>query len=709
MSTRRHFLQILPLGSGAVLAACGGSSGTADAQVTETQAAGVGERELAPLPSPAPAPPLTAEPAPTPAPAPDTPGDPRIAFEAIAPDRLVEFTSFHKDSRYERFRKLRVLSGSSAKVRVQAYNLASGGSFNTFNGATYSLLIDGVTRATVNPPAGASEAEFTVDLTQIPAGWRRLGLDGLTGGECCPAWWVFVKKGTVTPQTTTPVVRGTYELVMHGGTKHMWALAPGVYAPMPRPLKPRVYTSFSTALRRSDLHCSQVVPLRFGDVHRPNVNSDGILSSYDVQPYFWTDFIAEVPKVPLLDGERGVGTVCMVTHVTLGTAAPPNTGPRNNIYFCDPWRVGKITPEGKITTLAGYRHAGTLSHWEDPANVELIGDWSAVPAARRGFHELWGMAWDERTLAINESAAPIPVEDNQQPHLVGPTMFLADSQRNRICKLEFSASSHGTPPRITEFIANIADPWDVVYANASIYVSERQAHRITQYDATTGAFVRVVVQGAALALIDRHREVVRQGSLVQLQAQTCVAPEGLYLMDGWLYWSSKAQGQVKRVRLSDGVVETVCGVPMDDNSKFVKLVVGDGTFGPKGTVFTWTWSNAQMGLPTSRLPDGTRWTWEDQQGGAGNFAQFVYATAGAVGQGRLVSGGANEGLLVISRRLSGEGPPSAAAVRGAQEYQSRGLHLLHGHAGFGFYGLPLPWGLSSDIDAFLQAQGHSRL
>jgi len=593
-------------------------------------------------------------------------------------------------------------------LRIQAYNLASGGSFNTFKSDEYTLLVDGKPASTLTGVAGKSSAAFDLDLTPLQPGWRRLDIAGLTGGETCPTWWVFVKRGNVGPQSVTPVVRGTYEMIQSGVGLNVWALAPGAYAPTPRPMQPRTFTPFSTALPRSELHCAHLVPLRWGDVHRPNRNVDGIQSSYDVQPYFWSDLVALKPRVPLLDGPRGVGTVCMVTHVEIGKAAPPNTGPRNNTYFCDPWRVGKISADGTITTLAGYRHAGMLTHWEDPADVELVGDWSSVPAARRGFHELWGMAWDERTLAINEAAAPIASEDNQQPHLVGPTMFLADTQRNRICKLEFSATRHGVPPRITEFITNIQDPWDVVYANGLLYVTERLSHRIAQYDATTGAYQRTLVQGAALATVDRNRELVRQGTLAQMQAQPCVAPEGLYLMDGWLYWASKAQGQVRRVRLSDGVMETVCSVPMDDNTKFVKLAIGDGTFGPRGTVFTWTWSNAQMGLPASRLPDGTRWSWEDQRGGAGNFAQFVYATAGAVGQGRLITCGANEGVLVISKRLPNEGPPSAAAARGGAEFQARGLHLLHGQNGFGFYGLPLPWGASPDIAAYLESQGHVR-
>jgi len=50
---------------------------------------------------------------------------------------------------------------------------------------------------------------------------------------------------------------------------------------------------------------------------------------------------------------------------------------------------------------------------------------------------------------------------------------------------------------------------------------------------------------------------------------------------------------------------------------------------------------------------------------------------------------------------------SAAAVRGRTEYQRKALNLIHGADGFGYYGIPLPWGESADIDAFLLEQGHT--
>ncbi len=64
-----------------------------------------------------------------------------------------------------------------------------------------------------------------------------------------------------------------------------------------------------------------------------------------------------------------------------------------------------------------------------------MSDWSAIPEERRGFHELWGLAWDPRTLGTNPSVAPIGCE---QPNVVDPVAFVADRQNKRICKLGFS-------------------------------------------------------------------------------------------------------------------------------------------------------------------------------------------------------------------------------------------------------------------------------
>ncbi len=673
----------------------------------------------APPPAPTPTPTTPSPPSPPADPeAPSVSVDSRVVLQQLNLASLVIFKTYHQDSRYERYRRLLVFRGDRATVAFHGYSLVGGGVPQQLQGSRYQLLVDGQVASSVSVAAGAREATFEVDLTAISAGWHKLEIGGLTGTETSPTWFAYKVGATATASAEeyVPVVRGTYELTQRTDAMHAYALAPSRYSPTARPLGRREYPFFASVLPRREMNCSQLVPMRFGDVHRPNVNQDGILSTFDVQPYFWDDMVRPMPRLALLDGPRGVGTLSMTTHVELGRAAP-NGVPRNNLYVCDPWRVSKVSEDGTIKTLVGYRHRSMPSYWQEPARVDLVGDWSTIPPDRRGFHELWGMAWDERTLGINESAAPIAAEGGEKPHLTGPTMFVTDSQHNRVCKIEFSATSHATEPRVTEFITASQDAWDIVYSAGVIYVSERTAHRIAAYDASTGVYLRTVVQGPALATVTRSRFVQRNASLATIQAEDCVAPEGLYKLadDPWLYYGSVAMAQVHRVHLATGEVQLVCDVPTNGNSNYFKIAVSDGTFGPRGTVFVWSWQNGQYGWPFTWLPLGStytngrqEWKWYEEAQVAGQWGGFVYATAGAVGQGRLVCGGANEGLQVISRRLAGDRVRSLASDRGGREFKSRGLNLLHGENGFGFYGLPLPWGVSANLDAFLDLQGHTR-
>jgi len=673
-----------------------------------------------PAPAPQPVPPPANPPSPAPTPVPPPSSDEAPVIQPVNLSRTVLIGMWSDGGRYERFRHLEVLRGPMAEVKLRGMDFVAGGQMVPLLADEYTLLLDGVEVARTQPPA-----PFRFPLEGIADGWHRLDVLGLADGETAPSWWVYVLQSTAPADPAfTPVVKGTYEVVSDG--RAAYVLAPGAYAPTPRPLPKRLGVPFDSPRNQRGLNCRQIVPVRVGDTHRPCVSPDGVVSAFDQQSYFWHSMVGKFPGVPLLDGPRGVGTVTMLTHVEVGQATTADGALMGNLYFCDPWRFGKVSATGEITTLAGYRHKGLPGQWSTvrdlaSANLELVGDWSSVPEDRRGFRELWGAAWDQRTLVLDESAAPIPSEGDRKPHLVGPTLFLADTQNNRVCRLTFSPTSHG-PAKVDEFLTGLGDPWDVVCENGVLYVSERSDHRIVAYDATSGRMLRVLCEGQPLAHVDINRFVKRHAPDDLIQQQACVAPEGLYKLPGdqWLYFGSVAMKQVRRVHVETGEVQVMLTRTTDGNSAFYKIAVSDGTFGPRGTIFVWSWSNAQYGFPFTWLPeDGPRferwsgpsqhWSWYEQDGGAGQWAQFVYATAGAVRNGLLVCGGAGEGLMVISAKDAADQAPTDAVKRGAKEYRDRCLHLLHGHNGFGFYGLALPWGESEDIDAFLRHHGHVRL
>ena len=84
-----------------------------------------------------------------------------------------------------------------------------------------------------------------------------------------------------------------------------------------------------------------------------------------------------------------------------------------------------------------------------------------------------------------------------------------------------------------------------------------------------------------------------------------------------------------------------------------------------------------------------------------------YASAVGIGHGRMLFGTAEEGLHVVSKALDTDPVIDAAQYKaGMDQWQARGYGLTHGPGGYGFYGLPLPWGATPEIDYFLRANLH---
>jgi hypothetical protein len=613
--------------------------------------------------------------------------------------RMVMFRLYFEGGRYERYQRLVLLEGSTATLEFYGYDWTNNGNPRALQASTYRLLVDGVERATVDVPSATNTAQFTLDLGPISEGWHEFDIVGATG-ETCPQMWAYVQKGaSPVNRDWMPVSLGTYGLVFDTNGRHFSGTVPTRFLPTVIHLTARETPAFSEALSRPDLVQTRLVPIRQDDDHRPNLTRAGLMTTFNTQSYFWADFTAAKPRVPQLDGPRGQGTVAMATHLQVG---------RRGTYFCDPWRVGVVQSDGIVKTLAGYRHKPTPSFFSGEQELELVGDWSAIPEARRGFHELWGLAWDPRTLGTNPGA---PLIGGEEPHTVGPRAFVADTQNNRIVSLRFSPTSRDAPPVVTEFITGINDPWDCVCdADGVLYVSERLSHRIVAYNASTGALIRVVVSGPNMSGINGSRQPFRRNPLATVQAQTCVGPEGLYLQDGWLYFGTRAMEQVKRINLASGEIQVVANVLCDDNSLYMKIAVSDGTFGPRGTVFVAAWSVINYGYPQAYLPNGRPWDYVAGNGEPGLPWGFSsYPTAVAVANGRMIQASVNDGLLQLSRKLAGDAYLNRDRYfNGRRLWKDRGFKLLYGDDGWGYYGLPLPWGQHADIDYMLESNGHRR-
>jgi hypothetical protein len=288
-------------------------------------------------------------------------------------------------------------------------------------------------------------------------------------------------------------------------------------------------------------------------------------------------------------------------------------------------------------------------------------------------------------------------------------MLVANTQGNVVQALDFPARTHG-PAKVTTWFKG-ADPWDVVGPwNGSYFVSERGAHRVLQLD-EYGKIERVVLQGAPLSKVDVNRFVIRLAPITDIQAQSVVGPEGLALMDDWLYVASQAMGQVIRVHLVTGERQVVKNYSSDHNY-FLKIAVSDGSFGPRHTLFITSWTVGRFGLPAAFLPDGTNWPLSTYagatvkpRGAGGNWDGFSYNGAVGVGSGRLIGGGAGEGVWELT--LANQPPLNGTLYQaGRRQWRDRGYWLTHSEGGFGHYGLPLPWGETPEIDYYLQCHGH---
>jgi hypothetical protein len=715
MTTRREFVACLSFTT-AFLASCGGGGASgADGGALPTG--------VSPTPPPPPSPP---PPSPSPAPSPgplDPPTDPVPAPPSpginarwinTASALLIEggFVS----SRYERSQRVAIWSESGVRlVEVIRYDFASGGARVPLQAATYRLRINGVLHSTV--ARTADSVFFEVNQDALPEGWHWLDVEGAPGETTIPLP-IYRRRGErAVPQTQMPILTVSQEMMFplqgvheeriltmpaaESSTIH-FGMVPARFEPTVQSLLPRECPPVTTAVSSSDLVCTQVVPCRKSDLHRPTITADGVMTTAGMQCYHFYDFVAASPQFPLLDGPRGRGTVAGAAHLQVGRGG--------KIYGVDPWRMFRIDADGTVVTLAGWRQRTPMANYTGPQNLELVGDWSSIPASRHGFHEAWGMAWDERTLTVNESAPPIPSEGNEKPHQTGPVAFISDTQNNRILRIEFSATSRSAPPKVTEFITGLGDPWDCVYSQGVLYVSERTRHRIAAFNATTGAFIRTVISGADLGFVSPQRwPTLNPGvTLEAARAQPCVLPEGLYLRGRSLYFGSRVMEQVREINLDTGTIVRRQNIYCDGNSFYAKIAVSDGTFGPEGTIFVVTWTPRAFGYPHAYLPDGREWSLVGNGRVGTMWGDAGYPTAVGVGQGRLLVGNVSEGLNMVSRALPTDRAMPRQAGAGALEYWRRGYRRSHGFNGWGHYGLPVPWGLTPDIDAFLEYCGHRR-
>lgn len=636
----------------------------------------------------------------------------------LNPAKTIVPEGFMKSSTtYERFVVQTPVDGDAFDFRFRHADRTAGWR-ESWPSAEYTLLVDGQAHAHAPKPASGNVASIAGRPADMGQGWHLLMAAG-TAGETCYPWPVFVRRDQAAPDPALmPVVRGSFDGHNDIG-RQLLAWVPAKFEPVTQPLAPRSYDPFATDLGRHSLFMTMVAPFRPHDLYRPR-RVRGVLNTANRQNYLVQEIHGPLPSFACLDGPRGRGTITSPTFIHVGRVDAQGYA---NLYVIDGgYRLVRVAPDGTVTTLLGWRHKGREAANHEPPrrdDFDCVGDWSRIPPERWGLREAWFLAWDPRTTGQGTGAPiPNPPRGLEPPHDGAVVAWIADSQNNRVLRVTFDGKVHDAPALVEEFITGVADPWAVGYYEGTLIVAERTADRLSRWSADSGAFLGVVVQGKpGLARLSpsEPRRAQRLGSLEAIRASACCMPECLRIQDGWAYYGGLASQDVRRANLATGAWEPY--VQLSDSAaaptgaQYLVFDLSDGTTGPRGTVFADLWTSMTGPLSAAILPDGRPWAfWDNGGNGPGmTWAAFGYGSAVGVGHGRIVCGWSNEGLGVIGQaRGEKTWDWDRYFKRATDAWAASGRFLTHGPGGWGYYGLPQPWGVHPDVDTYLEMHGHVR-
>jgi hypothetical protein len=649
--------------------------------------------------------------------------------------RQVIFRDFNMQGRYTRWIGNKVVGATVAKLEFLVEN-PNAGSTIYLQPVPHHLVVDirgdGTDRRIVASmtPSGTQQIAWwsNVDLSGIPDGWHIFDIEGFAAPDTAHPLWVYVAKsgavnGKYPPGDFAPVQTGSFGLVHEDGPTARWGKAPLTLDPPAMQIQPRpTFTHFSHKALPAELFRRNLSPYINGDPPYLRPTDDGRRTCLNSHAYAYSTIVAARPGVVLRDGPYGVGLVPGATVLWIGA--------RGTVFFLDSWRFGRVLPNGEVITLCGWRHGDN--------GLELVGDWSAIPPERHGLREPWGMVFlgkpikkvHDTLLANPDTSVTVPLEaigaanDGvlAHPHQFNPVAFIADSQNNRILRVEFDGHSHDVKPKVTEFVTGLYDPWSLaIDENDVLYVTERQANRITMWSTATsqtslGTLIETPSPGFTLAYIDGNRRVVRVRPRDELRTHPCVLPEGIAYQDGEITWASKAQSDIRRINVATREMRVLASFDAAAKAEYAQISLSDGTFGPRGTAFLSTWEVERMGCPWGFLPDGTRWypaamaSVAANSGKGGKWEGIGYSMASAVRGGRLIYSGADYGIVELSLAQPGDYTiDEARFAAGKREYDRAGYRLRCGVHGFRqWQDEPLPWGMSADVDYYLEMNGHVR-
>jgi hypothetical protein len=644
---------------------------------------------------------------------------------------FVQFTP----NRYERIERHLCLTQNTTPLVFNKVDLSAGGALRPLLYTTYGWFVDGVCRGQLSVKSGVDTGgTLNVTLINEVDGIHKgqvLPIDTtgkpIAGTECYPPFYFWVDRNGTAKDVPFVIYQNddfewTHTLANLPPTYFAWIAPKNVTTPTARPLVgTTAFEAFSSTVPKSDLARIDLVPaMDEGNRFYPCVSDRGITVTENEQGYFTDGYLRDYVYMPQVDGPRGVGTVSHITDMRWGR--------NNKIYFSSPvsWRV--IDAQGTIRTLLGQRHTyapyyGDISG-PGHKSVETIGIWdTSIPVAERFPKKSWFSFFDPATLATDPNALPI---GGEQPHLGNPTAYLGDAH-GYILKAVFNGQDRSVPPTITRHIMVDKRVFGGALYNNTIYVSEGNLHRISMWDLQSRAYKGDLISDSTASVVgsvnvQTDTFIFAPGqTTATARSHTVVCPEGIAIMDDWLYFGSIAMSQVRRINLITKELQICCDLlasPTSSNVHFANIAVSDGTFGPRHTIFSVHFDNSYFGRPRAWLPganaagDRTHYLqWDyayfgyNQVEGVGYTGTLVgiYPMSVCVGQGGLAFGGTEEAIQVFHKRPSTMAVPTFAQQQqialGHRKWMEQGLYLPYGRFANG----PIPYtkGQDADIDVWL--------
>jgi hypothetical protein len=576
-----------------------------------------------------------------------------------------------------------------------------------------------LTVAATDDPGGTNSGVFEFDTTSLQDGiyWSRIVRPD---GRSSFRYPLYIRNGAHA-QTVTVLSTGTYENFFGGNPNHVSARAPMGFKPRIVPARPRPEAKIN-GVPGDKLYSDMLVPLRSGNIYRPEISANGWVGTDNRQSYFQAQITHQYPYLALLDGPRGRGSFQPATRMRFHKRG-------GGIWFLDGWRLGQVKPDGVVVTIAGFRHDDLPPYHEDTDKVlpTLVGDWSRVEP--KGMREAWDFLVDPRTTGVSDDL----LVNGIPAHPQDVVFIVSDTQHNRLLKISCQGDKPiGEGYVIVEVLVDeLDDPWGLAYGPAGsnqFAVSQRWSNRLSIFD-FDGNFIRHLFDNSADAdMVRQFRgatsnrfadSALKHSGLTinDTRQHSLIWPEGLdswaHGDEHWIVVGSAAMGQILRFNWSTGERQMVVPEFRDNRSATVNITVcPDDSVFPAGTILATRWGSENHGAPNAYAQDGTRLDFPVHRryfvGRGGSFPSLAYGSSccvgsEALGHWGLAFCGSWEGLIRVSLAQDDD-PPAIDSARfesGRKKYHARGYEFLHGQWGMGFHGLPLPVGEDPDIDYFL--------